>query len=208
MSSFPPRQWVVRYLRDMETLTCEPAESGISMAALLAVRPAPGEEGNFRFAMAGPDKLKLKFSIRDILNSPQFDGMNAEAELDIGDQVQFDKNSVSSPWVDVVDLVRSQDFMITNREDEDVSEEFLTGMTKYKDDLLKKSGRADLAGISIRWVLGLRGDSKRVILFAQVRMKRIFSPISKCVHEKYMFYICSYAICMCNAESLKRSANF
>ena len=174
MSSFPPRQWVVRYLRDMETLTCEPAESGISMAALLAVRPAPGEEGNFRFAMAGPDKLKLKFSIRDILNSPQFDGMSAEAELDIGDQIQFDKNSVSSPWVDVVDLVRSQDFMITNREDEDVSEEFLTGMTKYKDDLLKKSGRADLAGISIRWVLGLRGDSKRVILFAQVRMKEYF----------------------------------
>ena len=168
MSSFPPKKWEVRFLRDMPTLACPTGETGISMAALLAVRPAPGEEGNFRFALAGPDKIKLRFSIRGILDSQLFDRMFAEAELDIGDQVQFDKNSVASQWVDVGELVRSQDFMITNMEDDDVSELFLANLAGYKEDLIKKTGKGDLAAISMRWVLGLRGDSPQIILIAQV----------------------------------------
>ena len=56
MSSFPPKKWEVRFLRDMQTLACETVESGeISMV----VKPAGREEGSFRFVLAGPSKLKV-----------------------------------------------------------------------------------------------------------------------------------------------------
>jgi hypothetical protein len=37
MSSFPPRNWEVRYLQDMDTLTAEPDGHKLSLAALLAL---------------------------------------------------------------------------------------------------------------------------------------------------------------------------
>ena len=97
MLSFPPKRWQVRFLKDTATLACEAPDAGeIGMAAFLAVKPAGIEEGNFRFVLAGPDRLKIKFKITNVLNSQLFNGMFAEAELSVGDQIQFEKNTVSS----------------------------------------------------------------------------------------------------------------
>ena len=64
MSSFPPKRWQVRFLKDTATLACEAPDAGeIGMAAFLAVKPAGIEEGNFRFVLAGPSKLKVRFNI-------------------------------------------------------------------------------------------------------------------------------------------------
>ena len=118
MSSFPPKRWEVWYLKDMATLTCEPPDAGeIALAAYLAVKPAGIEEGNFCFALAGPDRLKTKFKITDVIDSRLFEGMFAEAELSVGDQIKFEKNTVCSDWSNKVELVRSQDYMITDNED-------------------------------------------------------------------------------------------
>ena len=39
-------------------LACNAREDGApSMAAYMAVKPSSGEEGTFRFALAGPDKI-------------------------------------------------------------------------------------------------------------------------------------------------------
>ena len=60
MATFPPRAWTVRFLQDMENIDCGLIDgNNLTMEALVAVRPAGGEEGNFRFALAGPDMLKL-----------------------------------------------------------------------------------------------------------------------------------------------------
>ena len=68
MSSFPPNQWEVRYLKDLSSLPCTAREDGeISMTAYLAIKPCAGEEGSFRFTLAGPDKVKLRFAIQDVL---------------------------------------------------------------------------------------------------------------------------------------------
>ena len=169
MSSFPPKKWEVRYLKDMETLTCEaPGPGEIGMAAFLAVKPSGIEEGNFRFCLAGPDKLKIRFKITDVIDSRLFEGMYAEAELSVGDQIQFAKNTVCSDWSDKVELVNSQDYMITDNEDDDVSEAFLTALEQHKSDLLKQSKRGELAGICMRWMLGTRGTSTDILLLAQV----------------------------------------
>ena len=170
MSSFPPPNWEVRFLRDMGSLACEAKDSTRpSMAAYLAVKPAGGEEGNFRFVLAGPHKIRLRFEVKKVLPSNIFDGMVAEAELEIGDQVILEKNSVCSAWIDMVELVQSQDFMITDSDDNDVGDAFLAGIQSYRADLLEDTGRAEGAGICIRWILGIRGENTDILLMAQVR---------------------------------------
>ena len=68
MATFPPRAWTVRFLQDMENIHCGLIDGdNLTMEALVAVRPAGGEEGNFRFALAGPDMLKLVFLVSRIL---------------------------------------------------------------------------------------------------------------------------------------------
>ena len=55
MAPFPPRAWTVRFLQDMENIDCSLIDSdNLTMEALVAVRPAGGEEGNFRFALVFP----------------------------------------------------------------------------------------------------------------------------------------------------------
>ena len=117
----------------MATLTCEPPDAGeIALAAYLAFKPAGIEEGNFCFALVGPDRLKIKFKITDVIDSRLFEGMFAEVELSVGDQIQFEKNTVCSDWSGIVELVRSQGYMITNNEDDNISEMFLASLKQHK----------------------------------------------------------------------------
>ena len=171
MSSFPPANWAVRFLKDMPSLACEAADNvRPSMAAYMVIKPAGGEEGNFRFVMAGPHKIRLRFEVTKVIPSSLFEGMIAEAELDIGDQVRLERNSVCSAWMDVLELVRSQDFMVTDEADNDVAENFLTGMQQHREDLVKAGESAEGAGICVRWLLGTRGEDKDIVLMAQVKI--------------------------------------
>ena len=72
MSSFPPASWDVRFLQDMENLECGlQNESGLSMEAFVAIRPAGGKEGSFKFAIDG-EMFKLSFPISKVLTDPAF----------------------------------------------------------------------------------------------------------------------------------------
>ena len=169
MSSFPPKRWNVRYLKDMASLSCEPSEDNeVSMEAFMAVRPSSGMEGNFRFSLAGPSKLPLQFDVPDVLRSELFQDMVVEAELDIADNIVMEPNSVCSEWVDIVELVRSQDITIVGKRREDRADEFLMAIDSLKKDLMEETGSTERAGICLRWVLCTVGDSKEVILAAQV----------------------------------------
>ena len=142
MSAFPPKQWEIRFLQDMETLVCEPtSENGIYMESYVAVRPAGGAEGNFRFALAGTEKLKLSFPISKVLPGPEFDDMRAELELWPGQQIKLEKNSVATVWWDLEDLINSQDIAIVDGKGVDKSEEFLAavghGKKKFKADICR-----------------------------------------------------------------------
>ena len=105
MATFPPRAWTVRFLQDMENIDCGLIDgNNLTMEALVAVRPAGGEEGNFRFALAGPDMLKLVFPVSRILAGAAFSNMIAEVEMKPGDQIRLEKNSISTTWWDFEDL--------------------------------------------------------------------------------------------------------
>ena len=171
MSSFPPKRWNVRYLKDMASLSCEPSDDNeVSMEAFMAVRPSSGQEGNFRFTLAGPSKLPIQFDVSDVLKSDLFRDMTVEAELDIADNIRMELNSVCSEWVDIVELVRSQDISIVGKKREDRVDEFLTSIDSLKKDLMEETGRTEKAGICLRWVLGTVMNSREVILMAQVRL--------------------------------------
>ena len=186
MSSFPPKRWNVRYLKDMASLSCEPSDDNeVSMEAFMAVRPSSGQEGNFRFTLAGPSKLPIQFDVSDLLKSDLFRDMTVEAELDIADNIRMELNSVCSEWVDIVELVRSQDISIVGKKREDRGDEFLTSIDSLKKDLMEETGRTEKAGICLRWVLGTVMDSREVILMAQVRL---YSTVLDCLNILYSTY--------------------
>ena len=166
MSTFPPKQWQIRFLQDMETLECEPREvEGVYLESYVAVRPAGGAEGSFRFTLSGAEKLKLAFPISKVLPGPEFEGLNAELELWPGQQIKIEKNSVATSWWDLEDLVGAQDAAIVDAQGEDRSEEFLVAIGHDKE-LAQQA--ADRRGLCIRWVLGTRAGSQQVALLAQV----------------------------------------
>jgi len=88
MSSFPPRQWQVRYLKDLETMQGTVREDKpISLEALLAIQPSEGEEGTFRFTLAGPQHLQMRIRVTDILQEKAFDNMWLSFQMELGTQV-------------------------------------------------------------------------------------------------------------------------
>lgn len=166
MTTFPPRAWSVRFLQDMENLDCSLVDGdNITMEALVAVRPAGGEEGNFRFALAGHNMLKLAFPVSKVLAGNAFANMVAEVEMKPGDQIMLEKNSISTTWWDFEDLVLSQDAVITDGKGRDMGDEFLTAIGHDKKLVSQEANRQ---GLCMRWVLGTREGSKDVILLAQV----------------------------------------
>ena len=170
MSAFPPKKWTVRFIRDMDTMECTSLDdTKISMEAFLAVKPASGEEGSFRFVLTGPEKLKLRFNIQSVLDSGLFAGMVAEAEINVGDHIQMIKNSVSSKWMDLLELVQSQDMAILDGLGEDAADEFIIALDQYKKDMLQETGKNVTAGISFRWTLGSKKGDPEVLLLAQVK---------------------------------------
>ena len=89
MSSFPPKDWVVRHLQDMASITFQPPkDDSVRLDALLAVRPAEGEEGSYRFVLASSRHVDMLIPVDLVLDDPSFKGMNIEAQLELGTQVK------------------------------------------------------------------------------------------------------------------------
>ena len=166
MSSFPPTAWEVRYLRDMDSMEATRHEDReVSMEALMAVRPANGEEGAFRLTLAGADHIKIRISVYEILEHEAFRDAYLDIQLELGTQVnntinkkhtyyrhkytlflqiRLEKNSVCSKWEDMVALVMSQDVDVVTREGdvEGMSERFLEAMETFRKTATKeRSGK-------------------------------------------------------------------
>ncbi len=163
MSSFPPRNWEVRFLKDMDAIDGEPPDKdGIFMEALLAARPSAGLEGTFNFTLRGKKHLDLLVPVQSILPHPVFEGMSLEAELRLGTQVKLAKNSACSRWVDVVELVQSQDIDVVTEDGSSVSEQFVAAV-----QLLRKNPGNENLGISWRWLLGTEAEDTTILLMTQ-----------------------------------------
>lgn len=163
MSSFPPKTWHVRHLSDMDSIVGDPRpDRSISMETYLAVQPSGGEEGAFRFTLAGPRHLEARIQVTTILPDKRFDNMWLTLQLELGTQIKIEKNSVASKWMDIVEMVNAQDADITDHEGEEVNERFLEAINE-----IKETAPMERSGIVLRWLLGAFGESKEIFLIAQ-----------------------------------------
>jgi hypothetical protein len=158
-------QWRVRYLEDLDSLTIEArSEDKIAMEALMAVKPAQGEEGAFRFVLAGSSHLALSIPIYDVIPIPSFKDWTLEAEWEVGTQIKLSKNSCCSEWIDLIELVSSQDVDVEAKDGENVSETFLEILEEFR----RTGDQPAKTGICLRWSLGMVGKDAEIQLIAQV----------------------------------------
>ena len=149
MSSFPPEDWDMRPLADMNTMVASPRQGAEhSLQALLAVGPADGLEGSFRFTLTGTNHVTMRVPVQRILADKQFGGMIIELQLQLGTQIKISKNATTTDWVDVIELVQSQDAEVLDKAGKAVNEEFLLAMQDYQNAHPDRE-----VGISWRWAL-------------------------------------------------------
>ena len=90
MLSFPSRNWRVRHLADMASLSfAAPEDNTVRLDALLAIRPAAGEEGSSRFTLAGSKHVDMLVPLELVLDDPSFKGMLLDAQMELGTQVRI-----------------------------------------------------------------------------------------------------------------------
>jgi hypothetical protein len=108
MLSFPPRNWEVRYLQEMDTYMAEPDNHKHSMATLLAVKPGGAHEGNFRLVLAGTEDISVKLPIADFIPHKAMEGFSVVGQFQPGNQIITQPNSTATSWVDFQELVAAQ----------------------------------------------------------------------------------------------------
>ena len=165
MSLFPPKNWQVRHLKDLDLYEVEPPAnaSKIHMEALLVAKPASGLEGTFRLALGGSSKLLVEMKLTDVWADGAFEDMMVVAEIHNGSTIQLQKNSITSKWVDVEELVRAQEVDVINSEGEEVSDRFL----ETWDRLRKTHHLGGCLGLVWRWCITTAVDGSGVELLVQ-----------------------------------------
>jgi hypothetical protein len=131
-----------------------------SLCSFYTFRPAGGKEGQFRILLSGTDHINVSIPATSILPIPEMEMYTIVGQFKPGTQACLRKNSACSAWVDVGDLVASQDVDIHNPDGQDTHEAFLETLADVKATLAT-------AGLSWRWMLVASADAKGVELQLQ-----------------------------------------
>jgi hypothetical protein len=79
-------------------------------------RPAEGLEGAFRFQLAGTEHLTVKIPVSLFLPFEDLYDLELQGQFLPGHHVTLQPNSTSSTWVDVEELINSQDVDVFDKE--------------------------------------------------------------------------------------------
>jgi len=161
MTHFPPASWDIRHLADMDSIegTRHP-DKGV-LQTLLAVAPAENQEGAFKFLLSGQKPVNLRFPARRLIDQQEFKDFYFDMELELGTQISIAKNCTTTRWLDIIELVESQDMDVLDSKGEIVTDQFLA---RWKE--LRERNKT-VSGISWRWVLGYRSTFDTMVLVAQ-----------------------------------------
>jgi hypothetical protein len=90
MATFPPESWECRFIQDFDAYTPAPPTSGrLHLTALMAIRPAEGLEGHYKFMLTGVEHLQVKIPIARILSLPVLENLVLEGQFLPGHQVHL-----------------------------------------------------------------------------------------------------------------------
>jgi hypothetical protein len=92
---------------------------------MLAYRPAGGLEGHYRFGLTGTDHVTVNCQVNQIFNLPELEGMELFGQFVPGHQILIQRNSTSSAWVDVVELIHSRDVVVFDKKGQPANDSFL-----------------------------------------------------------------------------------
>ncbi len=165
MSSFPPKNWQVRHLTDLDQYELDtPAKSTrFSMEALLVAKPASGQEGNFRLVLGGNEKLLVEVDVYAIWADEAFKDMTVMMDIQNGTSIQLQKNSATTRWADVEELVKAQEVDVVDQEGEDASELFLETWERLR----KTHFLGASIGLVWRWAISATEDGSGMEILLQ-----------------------------------------
>jgi hypothetical protein len=117
-------------------------------------------EGQYRLVLGGTEHVNVHIRATDILPIPELEPYEILGQFKPGVQLTLRKNSTCSAWIDVVELVSSQDLDIQGPDGEDAHVRFLETMADAKETL-------PTIGLSWRWMLAAKPDGTGVELQLQ-----------------------------------------
>jgi hypothetical protein len=160
--------WEVRYLQDMETYTADPGNSKLSLAALLAMKPAGVLEGNFRLVLTSTEDITVRLPVTDFIPHKAMEGFTVMGQFQPEGQIVMQLNSTATGWVDFRELVAAQDIDILDDKGELALEALLRVMDQHK------SGKTPL-GASWRWMAAVADNGLSLELQLQALL---YNPVN------------------------------
>jgi len=141
MAKFPPANWIIKPLAEMGAFTIGAGSRELLAAALLAVEPSGEALGTFRIVLGGLKTIDFAMPLVDIIPHPSTMDLELSAQLQPGVNVHILPNSTVSAWMDLKDLVASQDMDVNDGEGESASEAFLKLLEQHQE------------GAALRWAV-------------------------------------------------------
>jgi hypothetical protein len=95
------------------------------LRTLFLCRPANGLEGHYRFLLTGTDHVTVKCLVNEIFDLPQLGQLELFGQFVPGHQIVIQRNSTTSTWVDVCELIQAQDVDVFDKEGRPAHDTFL-----------------------------------------------------------------------------------
>ena len=153
--SYLPEQWEVANLKDLYAYDdlATPVDGKLWLAAQLAVNPSPGEEGYYRLVVLGTTQLEVKAEASTIIPSEKLEGYWLYGQFEPSKIVHFANNCCVTAWIDVRELVASQDLDVYDADGAAANEAFLEAL-----DNARKATPS--LGAAWRWAINVNASSK------------------------------------------------
>ena len=136
MTTYLPEDWTVANIKDLQLYEdlAKPVDGKMWLAAQLAVSPSPGDEGYFRLVVLGNPLLEVKVEASQLIPDEGPSGFWLYGQFDPSKVVRLANNSCVTAWMDLRELVASQDLDVYDPEGSSVTEEFLEALDKARKD--------------------------------------------------------------------------
>ncbi len=153
--SYLPEEWVVSNLKDLYSYDdlATPVEGKLWLTAQLAVNPSPGEEGYYRLVVLGTTQLEVKVEANTVIPDEALCGFWLYGQFEASKIVRFANNTCVTAWMDLRELVASQDLDVYDPEGNAATETFLEAL-----DTARKTSPS--LGAAWRWAITVDPVSK------------------------------------------------
>jgi len=164
MAKFPPTNWSIKPLQEMGAFTINSKQNDLLIAALVAAEPSGEAQGSFQLVLGGMKSIDFSVPMVDVIPHPAFMNMELAAQLQPGINTHPRPNSTVTDWMDLKDLVASQDMEVVDGEGENVTEEFLKLLEKNQE------------GAALRWAISATSDPEKPL---ELRLQSLPVSLSK-----------------------------